>query len=246
MADAMKLQHARDRALSEAEPFLEYRSPPIQVPRRSQLGLVKSVVISFMLGAILTSIIWFVAGTVRGRDIATIRSHPATDCGITPIEARAQGCHFQLWSYSWVPPRCFDTELHNEFLQLHDKEGWQYLRNVSSLSPEGETEWVREEIPLSKVLEGEQSGIYSTWGQHYWHCAFYLRRFFKATGGLTNRDRDLHHSIHCQEWLSNPFAHDWKTPNIRLQVGYHECDASNALRILDEEQSVSIEASQKA
>jgi hypothetical protein len=139
------------------------------------------------------------------------------------------GCHFQLWSYSWVPHDCFDADLHDDFVELHDKEGWRYYRNTT-----GTAELSLEEVPLEEVLVGEGDGLYSTWGQHYWHCAFYLRRFFRATGGITNRDRDRHHSVHCQEWLASPFAHGWETVNIHLAVGFHECDG-NGLQVLDRE-----------
>ncbi len=89
-------------------------------------------------------------------------------------------------------------------------------------------------MPLEEILVGEGDGLFSTLGQHCWHCAFYQRRFFKATGGTTNRDRDLHHSVNFHERLASPFAYGWETVNIHLAVGLHECDG-NGLRVLDRE-----------
>ncbi len=159
----------------------------------------------------------------KNLDYSICQAGTELNCGSTPAEARSMGCHFQLWSYSWVPHHCYNSELHQNFLERRAEEGWGYFRD-----PDG-----REEVPLNEVLRGETSDIFTTWGQHFWHCAYYQRNFFLAKVGITNRDRDLHHGLHCQKWMSNPFYHPWEKVNINLTVGFHSCDAVHGLSVLD-------------
>ncbi|KAK1504487.1 hypothetical protein CTAM01_03794 [Colletotrichum tamarilloi] len=225
----------------EDEPFLAESPYTGKERKHTRLESVKRVLGPFLIGVIASSILWAVPLIINRTSAVTNAIAPAapviTSCGESPDEARARGCHFQLWSYSWVPHNCFDVDLHDDFIKLHDKEDWKYYRNNSSEITEAAKISSLEEVSLDQVLLGEGDGLYSTWGQHYWHCAFYLRRFFRATGGITNRDRDAHHSVHCQAWLADPFAHDWGTVNIHLEVGYHECEGDE-LRVLDREHIV--------
>lgn len=41
-------------------------------------------------------------------------------CGSTPSEARAASCVFDIVAFSWLPPRCHDAELGEEFRQQKD------------------------------------------------------------------------------------------------------------------------------
>ncbi|KAK1710294.1 uncharacterized protein BDZ83DRAFT_657106 [Colletotrichum acutatum] len=226
----------------EDEPFLA-ESPYTGKGRKDpRLESVKRFLGPFLFGVIASSILWAAPLVIHRTSTAINAVAPAvpviTSCGVSPDEARAKGCHFQLWSYSWVPHNCFDADLHNDFLKLHVEEGWKYYRNNNSdATAAAKSSTTLEEVSLDQVLLGEGDGLYSTWGQHYWHCVFYLRRFFRATGGITNRDRDAHHSVHCQAWLADPFAHGWETVNIHLEVGYHECEG-DGLRVLDREHIV--------
>ncbi|KAI3531837.1 hypothetical protein CSPX01_13908 [Colletotrichum filicis] len=225
----------------EDDPFLAESSYTGKERKHTRLESVKRFLGPFLIGVVASSILWSVPLIINRTSAVTNAIAPAapviTSCGVSPDEARARGCRFQLWSYSWVPHNCFDVDLHDDFIKLHDKEDWKYYRSNSSEITEAAKISSLEEVSLDQVLHGEGDGLYSTWGQHYWHCAFYLRRFFRATGGITNRDRDAHHSVHCQAWLTDPFAHDWGTVNIHLEVGYHECEG-DGLRVLDREHVV--------
>ncbi|KXH48795.1 hypothetical protein CSIM01_13681 [Colletotrichum simmondsii] len=195
----------------EDEPFLAESPYTGKERKHTRLESVKRFLGPFLTGVIVSSILWAVPLIINRTSAVTNVTAPAapviTSCGVSPDEARARGCHFQLWSYSWVPHNCFDADLHDDFIKLHDKEDWKYYRNNNSEVTAAATESSSfEVVSLNQVLLGEGDGLYSTWGQHYWHCAFYLRRFFRATGGITNRDRDAHHSVHCQAWLADPFA----------------------------------------
>ena len=134
------------------------------------------------------------------------------------------GCQFQLWSYSWVPSECFDHDLQKSFLDIAiSSGGWSYYS-----SPRGAEEDV---VGNGLVMGGGQDQLYTTWGQHYWHCVFYQRKFFSMVlenegmdlDMMTTRDRDEPHALSCQRWLANPGAYDWREVNVNLTIGYHSC-----------------------
>lgn len=178
-----------------------------------------------MAGAVLSSLPWLIVWTHYLEANVDLAPPPSltTSCGWNYTMAIANNCKFQLWSYSWVPPDCFDKELDDDFLALQAQEDWDYYSSI--LPP--------IKVPLESVLKGNRNDLMSTWGQHFWHCAFYQRKFFRVVeenGGdripalkMTNRDLDEHHGIHCQEWISNPNKYPWDKININLTVGYHFC-----------------------
>lgn len=219
--------------------IFNYKSFNLPDRSRSRLSRIRkaivfsTIVVAFTLISFTTSLAaqllvarhhWSTNTSVQKvTDYSVCKAGTEFNCGTTAAEARAMGCHFQLWSYSWVPHDCYDPELHKAFLRRQAEEGWGYFHDRNGL----------EEIPLDVILRGDTSKIFTTWGQHFWHCAYYQRNFFLAKVGITNRDRDLHHSLHCQKWMSNPFYHPWNTTNVNLTVGFHTCDSVHGLGVLD-------------
>lgn len=189
-------------------------------------GRWQTITTSIFAGALLSSLLWLVAWTHHFNDNTKFAPSPTvskTSCGWTYDMAVDRNCKFQLWSYSWVPQDCFDQKLNDDFLALRDKEDWKYYDSLEPLT----------EVPLESVLVGNRNDLYSTWGQHFWHCAFYQRKFFRVVEDndgkrdsilkMTNRDLEEHHGLHCQEWLSDPKKFAWDEVNINLTVGYHFC-----------------------
>jgi hypothetical protein len=132
------------------------------------------------------------------------------------------GCFFQLWAYSWAPAPCVDLELNAEFLRLTVKEDLGYFLDFNGT----------QRLDMDMLLTGDldQFGVdhvYSVWGYHYWHCAFHLRKFFRATSGLTDTDRTLKHAVHCEQWLSDPFRFDWHKINIKVPLEFDTCNPND-------------------
>ena len=196
-----------------------------------------SLLAFLLLGALLASALWSVglyfsplsftpAAIDSGNHARPTSPEHAKSCGTSPTEARSLGCVFQLWSYSWVPSPCFDSALESDFLALaNSSEGWGYYIRLHGRD--------RDLVNLEDVSRGDRNDLFSTWGQHYWHCAFYQRKFFRMIGEgdkvglgldvMTNKDEDKFHASNCQDWLADPFAYDWALVNINLTIGYHSC-----------------------
>ncbi|KAK2811167.1 hypothetical protein FQN50_002264 [Emmonsiellopsis sp. PD_5] len=94
----------------------------------------------------------------------TSNSNPKTTCGTTPSQARAHACHFNLLTFSWHHPTCFDEERHSRFLA--------HYRN--SL-----TTWVTgagEDVAAEEVKAGLHESLVTDWGFYLVHCLYVLER----------------------------------------------------------------------
>jgi hypothetical protein len=94
-------------------------------------------------------LIWIKSNAIE-RDITTMHESAFT-CGTTPLEARKSGCHFDVISYGWYPPQCWDEELYNDFLRSHN---WTWLS----------TEY--EPLPVEEVQRGEHKRVLTMRGFH--------------------------------------------------------------------------------
>ncbi|KAK4619301.1 hypothetical protein CLAFUW4_10883 [Fulvia fulva] len=146
-------------------------------------------------------------------------------CGSSTAEALTSGCMFELWSFSWIPEPCFDADLHDEFLKTWPSRepviGGYYSDVKGSV-----------QIPLENVLQGTANGSFTTWGQHYWHCAFALRKIFRileeenlaeSMSLMTALDRSTHHLNHCEDVVANPLKHDWKYIYSEQYIRFRTC-----------------------
>jgi hypothetical protein len=172
--------------------------------------------------------------TGTGASLATPIGREVMTCGKTPEEARARGCRFQLWAYAWIPEPCYDAELDQEFLDMytreHKQQNWGYYRERNA------TTW-DDDVPLSELLKGEGEGLWSTEGQHWWHCAFYQKKFYRALekangdiskivdAGFAERELQAAHALHCAKTIPKGI-HDmskWKELGFRVHVGFQYC-----------------------
>jgi hypothetical protein len=232
-----------DEALTS---LLSPSSSSISLPRRAKktlLSRVVTIIVPGLIGAGLASLFW-VTVTPHLVQHQYLHSSEAThsdetysatplpeihhqvlpglmlECGNSSAEARASNCVFQLWSYSWVPAPCFDPELTADFQEVIHKE------NLSYYLPRQGTGRL-DKVDIEIALEGEKEVLYSVWGLHYWHCAFYAQNFFRSRVALTNADLEVRHSEHCMEWFSQPTKFDWHAVNIKLPLAFHTCEVSS-------------------
>lgn len=116
-------------------------------------------------------------------------------CGSTPEEAVARGCHFDLMQFSWLPDRCFDAELTQEFL---DMEEWTWFADYEATLP----------LTKEQVLRGTYDSVWVTFGQHVAHCTMIWQKMHRALNGKGKMAIDgymgaLTHTVHCQDMLLN-------------------------------------------
>lgn len=110
------------------------------------------------------------------------------DCGSTPAEAKQLGCAFDLFSFAYYPPPCYNKNLHDEFLAIHSSDiEWRMMDYTS--------------ITTAEVLEGNHIDLRPISGQfHDLHCTYEWLRLIRALAEERMLDRKLAryvHSHHC-------------------------------------------------
>jgi hypothetical protein len=123
--------------------------------------------------------------------IAYFRNSAPTwpSCGDTPEIARQRGCSFDLISFAWQTPECYDSDLVSEFANW---DRWSFYTDSHG------------NVTISEVaaLAGERS-LWVTWNYHIVHCTFMWRQMHRAykRGWIDAHLRSYNHTLHCQEML---------------------------------------------
>lgn len=86
-------------------------------------------------------------------------------CGNSSQEATMAGCKFDIMSYTWLHPDCFDQQLMYEFLGESD---WNWY-----LDEEG-----TQSLALNDVAGGQHEYVYVTWQYYITHCTYSKFFFF--------------------------------------------------------------------
>ena len=146
--------------------------------------------------------------------------HQDCSCGSSYTEAISNGCIFDILSLSWLPARCRDDALTNEFAHagpgLHGE--WELWADSNG------------SIPLSieevGMLAFQDHGyVYSRRSFHVAHCSFYWRKAFRMWAkGLTTEGRynKEGHIEHCHAvFMSDVSKYEGMTRSLVRFDGEH-------------------------
>ena len=114
-----------------------------------------------------------------------------TSCGSTSAEARASGCVFDVMSFSWHQPACFDEELTNEFLSVAN---WTWF----------EDEDAKITLSEAEVVAGNHPVTYVAREYHLAHCTYMWRKLHRAVlrnGPIDGHIGEYEHTKYCGEML---------------------------------------------
>jgi hypothetical protein len=81
------------------------------------------------------------------------------NCGTNAATAASCNCSFDMMSFSWQLPACYDEELVSDFFSV---QHWQNFREPDQV----------DEVPENVVRQGEFSRLYVSWGFHRLHCIY--------------------------------------------------------------------------
>ncbi|KAJ5962153.1 hypothetical protein N7501_007094 [Penicillium viridicatum] len=114
-------------------------------------------------------------------------------CGEVASQAQARGCHFDLISFSWLPPACYDAELTEDFLKSYN---WTW-----STDPQG-----KNLVPIEDVKKGDFEYLFTDLKYHVVHCAYMWKKLHRAlsTGDLSRVDgytAGYGHTKHCTQMM---------------------------------------------
>lgn len=112
-------------------------------------------------------------------------------CGVTPTQARSNGCLFDVMSFSWLPPACYDELLVADFLAL---QPWDWFSDSLGTEP----------VSLEVALKGDAAQMYVSWQYHITHCVFMwkkMHRALKRDGVIDAYIGNYNHTSHCGHML---------------------------------------------
>jgi hypothetical protein len=141
------------------------------------------------------------------------KSNLHTNCGTSPSMARSRGCSFDLLSFAWQTPECYDEPLISSFL-AYPTEPWRYYTNSSAT----------EEVPQAVAALGEMD-LYMTWEFHLSHCTFLwlqMHRGFTDRGYIDSHLDSWDHTKHCQTVILER-KYGSEIVNVEGKVKYPEC-----------------------
>ncbi|KAK5658511.1 hypothetical protein OQA88_1903 [Cercophora sp. LCS_1] len=218
----------KDRHIQLYSPVEECGLPPIDTEIKEQkptkwqafctiapyLAMFSTVIVALAC----LSMVFFLKSSSnlpRSHDYFRIMVQP---CGTTPSEARAKGCKFDVNSFSWLPPDCYDEGLSDD---VDARNAWTW--------------WLDENgtIPLShdEAAKGETKEVYVNWKDHLKHCTVMWRRMHrvllkleeKGRGGIDSYLDRYHHTLHCEKMLVGQEQYAPEEVNTIIKAKYPDC-----------------------
>lgn len=139
-------------------------------------------------------------------------------CGSTPDHARAQNCSFDIISFAWQRPQCYDETLITEFLAWSN---WTYFSDPSLSIP----------VHEQQARQGDKD-LFVDWQYHTVHCTFMWRRMHRSleTGWIDGHLSNYSHTLHCQNVLLLDEVASTRYVTL-ARVNYPECHPIEALKM---------------
>ena len=145
-------------------------------------------------------------------------SEVVAHCGTTPQEAQERGCFWDILSFGWSHPDCFDKEESDRWFAEYGPWEWhmgpEKPSNLSASQPLS-----LEELPYAPV-------VWTTQGYHIVHCLYVLKMIHVAgmrNASVTNEGIELGHTEHCIKLVGNPEFVDYGTVNTIVHLLFVQC-----------------------
>ncbi|THY37881.1 hypothetical protein D6C98_10572 [Aureobasidium pullulans] len=133
-------------------------------------------------------------------------------CGHNPVEARARGCSFDVSSFAWLTPECYNDELTHDFISWSN---WTWYTNEESSD--------NTQLSIETAMLGEQD-TFVDWKYHMVHCTFMwrLQHLSMERGWVGRHLVNFEHTMHCQHALLLD-AHENRDVRTPAYVMYPRC-----------------------
>ncbi|RDI76968.1 hypothetical protein Vi05172_g13054 [Venturia inaequalis] len=137
-------------------------------------------------------------------------------CGTTPTEARALGCKFDIMSFAWTPPSCYDHARSVSFLAKHGP--WTFYQDHNATIP----------LPVDELSNHEI--VWTEHGYHVVHCLYAWERLHRASLSISETPMlvpgemgNLNHTMHCVGLLGEGEMVEWRKVNAVAYLVFDGC-----------------------
>lgn len=135
-----------------------------------------------------------------------------SSCGTDPETARSRNCTFDLISFTWQTPECYDADLTANFTAW---DSWNWYAD----------EFSDDIVPHDVAVLGERD-TWVSWDYHIVHCTFMWLQMHRAfeRGWIGHHLHVYDHTVHCQKTLlknGEPGHEVFRTP---ARVLYPRCE----------------------
>lgn len=163
---------------------------------------------------ILLFIIFMIVNIKTGpKLVISLHLHEHGHCGQSPSEAKTSECEFDIMSFSWLKPECYDRKLVEDFSRLGD---WQWFLDEKS----------GVEVPKEIVKQGGQGDLFVSMEYHLFHCTYMWRKLHRSMEGKAKVDSyigNYNHTVHCEHMLLMGDVL-LQERNTVIRVKYSRCD----------------------
>ena len=109
------------------------------------------------------------------------------DCGLSPEVARSRGCLFDILSFAWQTPQCYDEDVIRDFLNVKE---WDFYADESG----------NHQVEIGELENDVHGQVHVAWDFHVMHCIYMRRQMLRSILDGRAMDSHLnsyHHTRHC-------------------------------------------------
>jgi hypothetical protein len=157
----------------------------------------------------------------------------ALTCGTTNEEARANDCTFDVMTFAWTPPACWEPDLAAETVSTESRWASKHRAGIFGYYHEHND---TKSLPQDAAVLSELAEVWTTRDWHIAHCLYYWR----LLGRAVNRSFDdgvesayvisqgivWGHTVHCNDVLAG--RENTLAPRLQLYRLYGSCVRINA------------------
>jgi len=140
-------------------------------------------------------------------------THIIEHCGDSFEEAQVRGCIFDLMSFRWIHPACFNRNESEAWLEAYGPWDWYLEKNNN------------ESIVGPDVLQ-YQARAWTQHSYHVAHCLYFWKLLHLAaiSGSLVDDETiAMHHSDHCAEIIMKNESIPVQHVVTRVDMTYSKC-----------------------
>ncbi|KAM3064756.1 hypothetical protein ACMFMG_012069 [Clarireedia jacksonii] len=152
-------------------------------------------------------------------------SQVVAHCGISAQEAIERGCLWDIMSFGWIHPLCFDKEEADRWAAKYGPFRWY----IDDGQPVDEKEQPLNETltqPLSLDEIPFTQAVWTTQGYHIMHCLYLLKMVHMAAlknAPVSNEAVNLGHTDHCVGLIGNTELIEYDTITTPVRLLFVQC-----------------------